>query len=345
MKSSLFGAALLCAFSTSSAFAQGIGGVTAASRGVTSGVSPSLSTSIPAPTTATEATPQTAMPQMTTPKMVAPLTEKQRIAMQRDYDLFNAADAGETWRIRDLLKAGANIEAADWQYGFTPLMWAAKNGHVGAVRYLLSRGAKVNARSKSGVRLTFEDKATNTDEENGVIYRTALVSESGGITALHAATAAGWGLAARELILGGADVNATNPDGDTALMAAAYHNDLLTLKALLAKGAKTGAVDRYGRSALWLAAWRGHNDIVRELLARGAKPSPDAAGLWPGDAARLAKNTGTAALLAKAERNAKAARNGGKSTVENQATGTTPAADAAMTRGALAGRGGIIILN
>ena len=41
----------------------------------------------------------------------------------------------------------------DGQYGFTPLMYAAANGHLGTVRYLISKGAKVNARSREGVQI------------------------------------------------------------------------------------------------------------------------------------------------------------------------------------------------
>lgn len=341
MKSSFLRIAALLALAGSSvpSFAQGIGGVGAASNNVTAGatpgVSPSVNTDIPA---ATAAVNRTTAPMIDA--VAPPLTAKQKAALQRDYELFGAANAGETWHIRELLGKGAHIEAADWQYGFTPLMWAAKNGHVGAVRYLLSRGAKANATSKRGVSLTFPEKAVATDIQGATMWtQSSLVSESGGITALHAATAAGWGLAARELIARGADVNATNPDGDTPLMAAAYHNDLLTLKALIAKGAKTGAVDKYGRGSLWLAAWRGNESVVRELLARGAKPTPDATGIWPGDAARMAKNNGVAAVLARAEKSAKAAQ--GK-TIKVGAPSSAPGADKAMTDAA---RSGIIILN
>ncbi|HEX8552973.1 MAG TPA: ankyrin repeat domain-containing protein [Abditibacteriaceae bacterium] len=312
---------------TSISFAQGMGGTTAAANGVSGGATNTSRFETVAPPAAQPTSPQ----RIQTPS----LSPVERAKQQRDLDLINAAFAGETWRIRELLAKGANVNAADWQYGFTPLMWAARNGHVGAVRYLLQRGAKVNAKSKVGVRLTFLTTSQQTTINSGEPTLT-LVSESGGVSALMAAAASGWGMAARELIARGADVNLENPDGDTVLMATAFHGDLQTTQALLAKGAKPNAVDKYGRSALWLAAMRGHESIVREMLRRGAKPSADKAGLWPSDAASTMGFKTVAALLARAERAPRAALRRG--TTENATSVPTP--DRAMT-----GPNGIVILN
>jgi ankyrin repeat protein len=39
------------------------------------------------------------------------------------------------------------------QYGWTPLYWAAENGHIEVVRHLVSSGADVNKAIKVSVRL------------------------------------------------------------------------------------------------------------------------------------------------------------------------------------------------
>jgi ankyrin repeat protein len=46
--------------------------------------------------------------------------------------------------VQALSNAGANLNATD-EYGWTPLHWAARNGHTGAVRALLDARADVNA--------------------------------------------------------------------------------------------------------------------------------------------------------------------------------------------------------
>lgn len=57
-----------------------------------------------------------------------------------DDDLFAAARGGDDERLRSLLDDGAEVDAEDEQ-GWTPLTWAAGQGHEGVVRLLLERGA------------------------------------------------------------------------------------------------------------------------------------------------------------------------------------------------------------
>ena len=51
--------------------------------------------------------------------------------------------------MRQLLEKGAAVEAKDG-VGRTPLLWAAKNGHEGAVRQLLGKGVAVEAKDGDG---------------------------------------------------------------------------------------------------------------------------------------------------------------------------------------------------
>ncbi|WP_025784622.1 ankyrin repeat domain-containing protein [Sporosarcina sp. D27] len=102
-----------------------------------------------------------------------------------------------------------------------------------------------------------------------------------------------------ELLEGGADINATNNQGDTALMAATKKNNVDTVKVLIEQGADiniqnnnkdnvllyagaeglleivklavqagadTTITNRFGGTALIPASDRGHVDIVEELL-------------------------------------------------------------------------------
>ncbi|MCY4047608.1 MAG: ankyrin repeat domain-containing protein, partial [Candidatus Dadabacteria bacterium] len=57
---------------------------------------------------------------------------------------------GHTEAIRELLKAGANIEARDNLLGNTALIWAAREGQTEAIRELLKAGADKRARDDYG---------------------------------------------------------------------------------------------------------------------------------------------------------------------------------------------------
>jgi ankyrin repeat protein len=101
-------------------------------------------------------------------------------------NLVRAALKGNTGRVIELLKAGANPDARDSQ-GRTPLIEAAFGGHTDTARALLEAGADPNVR------------------------------DADSWTALMEATSKGRLDIVKRLIGAGADVNARNRDGRTAL--------------------------------------------------------------------------------------------------------------------------------
>jgi esterase/lipase superfamily enzyme len=66
-----------------------------------------------------------------------------------DSDLLEAAKAGDTAKVEQLLEQGADVNAKD-KNGKTALMNAAFNGHTGSAMVLLEAGADVNAKDKNG---------------------------------------------------------------------------------------------------------------------------------------------------------------------------------------------------
>ena len=48
------------------------------------------------------------------------------------------------------LKAQADVDSMDNEYGFTPLSWAAANGHFEVVKLLLEAQAEVDSKGNSG---------------------------------------------------------------------------------------------------------------------------------------------------------------------------------------------------
>jgi ankyrin repeat protein len=71
-------------------------------------------------------------------------------ASDNDEKLLAAAKAGKTAKVRDLIKAGASVNAKD-DKGKTALMWAARNGRTKTVETLIDKGADVNAKDDEGM--------------------------------------------------------------------------------------------------------------------------------------------------------------------------------------------------
>ena len=203
--------------------------------------------------------------------------EVQRDDFRIEADLIQAATQGQTWQVRALLDKGAKLETRDRQNGWTPLMWAARGGHVGTARLLLARGANVNRRSVGDARtyMVLAEGPARVIEQD-VTARTTwsrigrFGSANNGITPLILASAGGYNLAAKELLSKGADVNARTSSGETALMAAAFNGYLPLVQTLLARGAGVAARDAYNNTALSSAVLQGHTPVVRELLKYGA---------------------------------------------------------------------------
>ncbi len=127
--------------------------------------------------------------------------------------------------------------------GHTFLMEATYRGDVERVRWLLKRGANVNA-----------------------------ARSSDGHTVLMWACGHGRLEIARMLIDKGANVNAARPiDGITALMCSSDRGHLEITRLLLSKKALVNVVSSQGFSALAVATTKGHAEVVRLLKDAGAK--------------------------------------------------------------------------
>lgn len=125
-------------------------------------------------------------------------------------DVFEAAALGRLERVRELVDSDAELARAYAPDGFHPLGLAAFFGHPDVVRFLLERGADVNAVARN---------------------------ERVRTTALQAAAASGDNESARLLLEAGADVSATETGGFTALHAAEANGNRELVALLLEYGA------------------------------------------------------------------------------------------------------------
>jgi len=174
--------------------------------------------------------------------------------------LFNPGSVGfwgKTSRVVSLLfkKKYVNPDRPD-DHGRTPLSWAARCGHDGAVKLLLG----------------LEDVSPDTPDDDG---RTPL------------SWAAGNGHdRAVELLLEREDVSSDRPDnyGQTPLSLAAWTGRDGVVKILLGrKDVSPDTRDIYGQTPLWWATRYGHDGVVEILLGRkDVNPDgPDNCGQTP----------------------------------------------------------------
>ena len=174
--------------------------------------------------------------------------------------LMRAAEAGRLEEVRNLLKAGANVNESLPGIGLTALMIAAGRGELEMVKVLLAAGANPNA--AGGVAhggfwtvLTFAMNAKNKN-------RLELVDT---------------------LIAAGAKLNPEPWFPVSPLQATVIGNDIEMIEALLERGSDVNWENDIGTTALVTAITMGEPnvEVVRLLLNAGADPNKPR--LWVGD--------------------------------------------------------------
>jgi hypothetical protein len=163
---------------------------------------------------------------------------------ESEREMIRAAERGEVVTVRNLLAAGARINARDHR-GRTALMAATHRDRVAAARLLIREGADVNAK--------------DFIQDTPFLYAAA----EGRLEILKMTLAAG------------ADLRDTNRYRGTALIPAAHHGHVEVVRALLATPINRDHVNNLGWTALLEAVILGdggpaHTAIVRLLVAAGA---------------------------------------------------------------------------
>ena len=184
-------------------------------------------------------------------------------------DILTACSRGDLERVRQLIQEGQNVNSDS--YVWTPLMYAAHNGHDQIVRELIRAGADVNGKDK--YKRTALHKASwrgrssviKTLAEAGANLN---VQDKWGVTPLMWAAYCGCANVVVELIRAGADVSVVSSRewlsvaaGSTALHCAAKQNTIKCGVLLVEAGADMRTRNKNSKSPLDLASFRFRRTI------------------------------------------------------------------------------------
>ena len=155
-----------------------------------------------------------------------------------NFFLFDAADRGCISIAKELLSRGASISARD-RSGNTAVARAARHGETQFLGFLLDQGAVVDSINVHGSTALLQ----------------AVVENRRRTTKL--------------LLEHGANPNSENKRKVTPLIAAAYNGNSLIVELLLDVGAQLGGIDATGKGALVYSAAKGFSRVVEALLDAG----------------------------------------------------------------------------
>jgi ankyrin repeat protein len=175
--------------------------------------------------------------------------------------LFKAINNHNIAQVRQLVMGGVNVNCPGINRT-TPLIAASYSGETDIARYLLLKGANIEARDSLG--------------------RTALIA--GALNPYGASPTLG------VLLRAGANVNDADKDGDTAIFNCVLWNDVKSINLLIKYKANINAQRRDGLTVLMQSSKDGLTDVVKILIRHGVNVNATMDGGT--SAIILARNTG-----------------------------------------------------
>ena len=146
------------------------------------------------------------------------------------------ASEGDFDRVRAEIEGGKDVDSKD-AAGQTALMYAAETGRMEIVKYLVSKGADVNAKSRGFGRGTALIYAAASNRTEVMKY----------------------------LLAQGADIDAVSNHNETALIWASAQGHTDAVKLLLDKGADANIKNKKDQTALDIAKSLNRQEVVKLL--------------------------------------------------------------------------------
>ncbi|MHC4752085.1 MAG: ankyrin repeat domain-containing protein [Planctomycetota bacterium] len=192
--------------------------------------------------------------------------------------LMSEASKGRIEAVKLLLEAGANISAKDdtGQTALHRMMDVSYRPSKDMTELLLARGADVNLKDKEGrTPLHLAAESADRDIVKFLLDKGAKVNakdDESGFTPLHHAARFGKKNVAELLIAKGADINAKDKQGHTPLQVAVNH-DYEVAELLINKGADSGVRTESGKTLLQLAQQRKQIESTAPDLIFDGEPN------------------------------------------------------------------------
>ena len=194
--------------------------------------------------------------------------------------IYSAARAGDLEKVKSLVEEGEDVNRrAKGSGGYTPLFAAIFGGHNDVAKFLIAKGADVNAKDMAGqTPLHCACEHGNKDGAELLIAKGADVNarDYGGATPLHRIFYSGRNrMDVAELLLAkGANVNVKLTDDWltrlTPLHFAVESGHTKIVGLFIAKGADINAPKTDGQTPLHIACKFGHKDVAELLVDKGA---------------------------------------------------------------------------
>lgn len=191
--------------------------------------------------------------------------------------LHVAATNGHKKIVKYLLKKGAEIDAGDNEHS-TPLHVAAQSGHLNVVEYLVAKGADLHFQDDNGASTLHWAAYNGHIEVADFLLKKGADLEArktGGSTPMHGAAYYGHPEMVKFLVKNGANIEAKNNAGYTPMLSGAAAGNLELVEYLVDVGANLEATNEWNGTALYFAAQSENKELVELLLSKGTQVKSD----------------------------------------------------------------------
>lgn len=203
-----------------------------------------------------------------TPALLIESLEAAPVLLLRWLPIHLAAQVGDLETLQLILQMNPTHLNATDVHNQTPLTWAAANGHLKIVEFLLEKdGIDLHVATQCFTTNIDNEMAEAIAQEIAKDNNSMTIKANNGKTPLHWTIQNNNPAIAKLLIENGASVNAVTQLGRLPIHFAAQVGDLKTLKLLLVKNPQSlNAKDIYNQTPLLWAAAKGHQEVVEFLL-------------------------------------------------------------------------------